>query len=199
MILKALSPEGLSDGFDWNHIEWRWPPGRFCTIQRVDYLYEPFMTMYVNSPESFSRAIHAMEEEALMYMVNELPRGKPAEIKDLIPDNDLIIISNNTANSFSKEMYETCAVPCWQRMFEHDGDLYQDSDLVVRNMALMGSKMPIVVKIDNVYGGQEEFGVANISAAIVQSEVDKLDFPEQTVHLLKRDKKVSTLDMLLGM
>ena len=41
--------------------------------------------------------------------------------------------------------------------------------------------------------------MANISAAIIESQADKLNFEGVTVHVVKRDKKISTLDILLGM
>lgn len=199
MILNALPPERLKDEFDWNHLEW-WHH-RFCSIQRVDYLYEPFVTMYVNSFDSLKRFMHAVEEESLMYVVNELVRGKPAEIKDLIPDKDLVIISRNTAVLLVNELYEPGPLQCWQRMFEHDGDLYEDTDLVLRNGIVMDSMVPIAVKIDSLAEECElgDAGSAHISAAIVQSAADKLDFESQSVHRIKQDKKASTLDILLGM
>lgn len=204
MILNALPPERLIDGFDWNYLE-RWQY-RFCWVQRVDYLYEPFMTMYVDSFNSLRHALHSMEEEALMYVVNESTRGRPAEVKDIIPDNDLVIISKNTEISLVAE-YESSAIHCWNRLFEHEGDLYQDTDIVLRTdcniqrYLEINSKVPMVVKIDTP-GTDCELGTglaARISAAIVHSEADKLGLQEQTVHLLKRDKKASTLDILLGM
>ena len=204
MILNALSPVKISDGFDWSHLE-KWQH-RFCWLRRVDYLYEPFMTMSVDSFSSLRRALHAIEEEALMYMVNELPRGRSAEIKDLITDNDLVIISKNTTSSFVDE-YERSSIYCWRRLFEHEGDLYQDTDIILRpecklqHYLEVNSKIPIAIKID-IRHENCELGIGQaawISAAIVHSEADKLEFQEQTVHMLKRDKKVSTLDILLGM
>jgi hypothetical protein len=162
--------------------------------------------MFVDSSVSLRRAIHAIEEEALMYMVNELTPGRGAEIKDLIPDNDLVIIGKDTSSSLVDE-YEHSALFCWKRLFEHEGDLYKDVDIVLRPQAKLqhylevNSKIPMAIKID-VSGGDCELGkgqAAWISAAIVHSEADKLEFQEQTVHILKRDKKVSTLDIMLGM
>lgn len=196
MIINALPPERLDSEFDWNHLEW-WQY-RFCSIQRVDYIYEPFMTMYVEDFDSLRRAIHAIEEESLMYMVNELARGKPVEIKDLDPDKDLVIISRGTSLSLVNELYEPSAIQCWHRVFEHDGDLYEDTDLIVRNGIVACSKVPIAVKID-ILNTKFEPMSANVSAAIVESRADELDFQEQKVHLLKPDKKASTLDILLGM
>jgi hypothetical protein len=44
-------------------------------------------------------------------------------------------------------------------------------------------------------------GTACISAAVIESKADKLDFETHTIHRLKpdHDKKASTLDILLGM
>lgn len=201
MILNALPPERLKNEFDWNCLEW-WHH-RFCCIQRVDYIYEPFVTMKVDSFDSLRRVLHAIEEEALMYMANEIARGKSAEIKDLVPDSDLVIISKHTDISVINQLYSHSALQCWHRMFEHDGDLYDDTDLVLRNGMTMNAKIPIAVKIDNLPGECElgDMGLANISAAVVESKADKLDFDTHTIHRLKpdHDKKASTLDILLGM
>jgi len=201
MILNALPPERLKNEFDWNCLEW-WHH-RFCSIQRVDYIYEPFMTMNVDSFDSLRCALHAIEEEALMYMVNEVARGRSAEIKDMIPDSDLVIISKHTDISLVNQLYSPGTLQCWQRMFEHEGDLYDDTDLVLRNGMVMNAKIPIAVKIDNMYGECElgEMGPACVSAAVVESKADKLDFETHTIHRLKpdHDKKASTLDILLGM
>jgi hypothetical protein len=201
MIINVLPPEKIRDEFGWASIEW-WQY-MFCTVQRVDYIYEPFMTINVDSFDSLRNALHAIEEEALMYMVNETARGKSAEIKDLIPDNDLVIISKHTDISLVNQLYAPSVLQCWHRMFEHEGDLYDDTDLVLRHGMVLDDKIPIAVKIDNLPGECElgNMGSAVISAVIVESDASKLNFETHTIHRLKpdNDKKASTLDILLGM
>lgn len=169
----------------------------FFEPRRVDYIHEPFMTVYVDSQQSFRDAIGAMEEEALMYVVNESHRGRPVEIKDLIPDKDLIIGSKGTLDS---DVFNDVSVKCVLRVFEHKGDMYQDSDIVLRN-GLNLRQVPIAVKIDTT-GQKLESGnyPVNISAAVICTEAEQFELGEYSVHFLKpQDKKSSTLDILLGM
>jgi len=197
MIIEAM-PDGLDSNFDWKKDNLSL---RFCSIQMVDYLYHPFVTMYVDSWDLMRRALHSIEEESLMYMVNELIGGKSAEIKDVDLDKDLVVISKNTPLSFVDDVYVNSDLQCWLRRFEHEGDLYNDVDLIVRNGLVLSDKIPVAMRIGFLDRPSSNTGesMANISAAIIESQADKLNFEGVTVHVVKRDKKISTLDILLGM
>lgn len=174
----------------WNHA--------FYRIQRVDYIYEPFINVVIDSIDSLRNALYAIEEEALMYIINELQKGQSIEIKDLIHETDLVVLSKYTA-SFLMNEFEKSPILCWCRLYEHEGDSYSDLDIALRlhsGSYRLGieQKIPIVLKIEEI--GE---GVANLSAAIVHSDADKLNFSNIVVHVLKRDKKASMLDMLLAM
>lgn len=203
IIADSISADHFSNEFDWCLLEE--PRYRFCTVQRVDYLYEPFMTMYVNSVESLLVAIRALEEEALMYIINELPREKPVEFQNLNPNNDMVVISKNTAFSVVDSLYAPGSLMCWKRSFGHDGDLYADVDVVLspksklHHVLEVNPKLSIAVKIEVVSPSYTGVGAANISAAIVESDANNMGLDTMTVRLIKHDKKASTIDILLGM
>lgn len=198
MILESASHDWHHYDFDWSCLDWT--VCNFCSVSKTQYLYEPCDTYYVDSTDSLKVAIRAIEEEALMYFVNELPRGKDIELKH-VDLNDIVVASQYTPGVYIDEMYAPAKFGCWVRNHSHKGDMYDDVDLVLKCKSdIHDIRIPVALQLHFCISAQAwPIGAARLSFAVLTSDAEKLDFGEYTVHRLKHDKKASTLDILFGM
>lgn len=159
-------------------------------------MYESSCRMKVNNVDSLNLLRYAIEEEALMYLVNELPKGKDVRIES-IQDDDIVLVSKHTPEIEIKHNYIDEQMDLWYRKFSHCGDMYENVDMILRKNTNYFSRQKIGMMIELIPDSQDETfpaGHAWVSFKVIEDY--SYDYPH-TMHRVVKHKKLSTLDLLI--